>query len=651
MRKLSIGLLITSILAICLPYSFAAEETEVSFISQSRVWITDRSNLTFSFTESSGSGISNAEVEISSSALLGRSAIRAIISKPSSVEYQKIFETDAITETDRVFQFTLPGNRLEFSGAGAYALRITLYIRGEAKRVTSFISFLPKKLNINELKVATVLPLNVFGGLTPTESVLNDKAANSFVQNQSLSTILNLGDSISNVTWLLDSDTLKLAQSVLANREISRPEPHELSAEQISGAESWLASLQITANTENSFVVPAEEPLALKELGLNRLAQLSITNSNFVTDYFAGRAFDLISVAPKGGYTDFESDWLSNQGIKFNILNSKAYPPQNSTFTPNGVVQDGSGNKAPVVDNYASRLFTEAISSSSNSGTYQAAFAGDLLITALEQPALNRFIVLMPDTNASGITDAKFLSAISAIKSPWINSVKLSKFKTQDIGSRNRESVSTQVSESAKNLIKESKATKENLASLISGAVEETQIDAAILRLTNSRVDEKTLQQLQNQTRDFLSGLNDAVRIMSAGSVVFPSESAKVPITVRNDLSVPIQIRIITTGVPAVRVIPDAVAEMNIAPGRRKSIEIPTRLIGTDTAYLQLQIVDMNGKKIGEPNLIQVSSSAYAQAAAWVVGAAFALLLLFAIRNTIKRIRSSRIGSGENMKL
>jgi hypothetical protein len=138
---------------------------------------------------------------------------------------------------------------------------------------------------------------------------------------------------------------------------------------------------------------------------------------------------------------------------------------------------------------------------------------------------------------------------------------------------------------------------------------------------------------------------------MSTGSVIFPNEFAKVPITVRNDLSVPIQIGIITSGIPAVRVIPESVADMQIAPGRRKSIEIPTRLIGTDTAYLQLQIVDSNGKRIGAPIAIEVSSSAYAQAAAWVIGAAFGLLLLFAIRNTVKRIRSSRNNSQENMEL
>jgi hypothetical protein len=168
------------------------------------------------------------------------------------------------------------------------------------------------------------------------------------------------------------------------------------------------------------------------------------------------------------------------------------------------------------------------------------------------------------------------------------------------------------------------------------------------MRAGNVVADSKTSSHLKKQTALFIDQLNDAVRIMSAGSVIFPNENAKVPITVRNDLSVPIKIHIETSGLPAVRVIPGEVEDMQIAPGRRKSIEIPTRLIGTDTAYLQLQISDTNGKHIGKPIFIQLSSSAYAQAAAWVIGAAFALLLVFAIRNTLKRIRASRDGSREN---
>lgn len=651
MKKFGLVLFTFLLTALSLQSSHAASDTTANFISQSRVWVNEKTNVTFNFTESTDNGISNAEIEISKQPLLGRSAVRNIIDNPKSVDYELIYETPSIVQSENLYSFIVPGSRFKFSGAGTYALRITVYVRGEAQKITSFIAYFPKNTSIKKLNVSTVFPLTIKSGLTPTDTILNDKSADSFLPNKSMNSILDLGKSIRNVTWLLDPDTIKLAQVVSANTEISRPEPHELNAEQIGGAQNWLGSLLSVANTENSFVIPSEDTLALKNSNLNRLAKMSISNTRHVKDYFGGSNFKLVTVPQSGGYSDDEISWLQNQNINFNIYNSLAFPAQNSVFTPNGVVQDGYGDKAPVVDNYSSKLFTDAISGEIHPGMYQAAFTGDLLITALEQPSRNRFMVVMPDTNTSGITNAKFASAISALNAPWISNAKLREFTSQGIGSRNRESTSNKFSKEPLAIIKNAKLTKSNLASLIAGAVEETQIDSAMLRLANLGSDKKTKSQIQKETQEFLAELNDAVRIMSSGSVVFPSESARVPITVRNDLSVAISIRIITSGLPAVRVIPEPVAEMTIAPGRRESIEIPTRLIGTDTAYLKLQIVDLENKRIGAPILIQVSSSAYAQAAAWVVGAAFALLLLFAIRNTVKRVRSSREGSRENMKL
>jgi len=637
-----------------LPTSFANEEQiSVNLISQSHVWITDRPNISFVIEDESGNTISNAEVEISKSALLGRSAIRSIIAKPNSVDYKRIFETTTLAQNENQYTLTLPGPRLKFSGAGTYALRIKVYVRGEAKTLTSFISFLPESIRLNNLNVATVLPMVVNSGLTPDNLVLNDKAANSFLNDAGLNSVLSSSKSMQNVTWLLDSDTLRLAQSISANQAITMPENHDLSEEQISGAQTWLDELPKYVNSENTYLLPTGNvnTVALKDSGHNRLAKFSILDSQYVSDFLEGISLKKITIAPKGDYSDAGFTWLNSQQISFNLLNSKAYPAKSSTYTPNAVVRDGAGAVAPVVDQYASALFTDAISSATNAGMYQAAFAGDLLITSLEQPGVQRFIVLKPDTNRDGITNQKFRNTVSSLSAPWIKQVSLSKFKDSKVGSRVRNQVVNRISNTAKNLMNLTHETKRNLASLIAGATEETQIDFAILRLANSSADEKTQNQLHTQIRDYLDRLNGAVRIMSSGTVVFPSESAKVPITIRNDLSVPIEIGIVTSGLPAVRVLPQSVDDMQIAPGRRKSIEIPTRLIGTDTAYLQLQIVDLNGKRIGNPILIQVSSSAYAQAAAWVIGAAFALLLLFAIRNTLKRLRATRDGSQENMKL
>ena len=654
MNKFLSGLLISFLLIFNLPISNAAKPNNtIDLKSQTKLWLTDRANITFTIAETSGNQISNAEVAISTDALLGRSAIRQVIKKPNTVNYRSIFETATIEQNENEYSFTMPGSKWQFNGAGTYALRITVYVRGEAQKVTSFISFLPKSVTINKLRVSTVLPLIVNSGLTPNDSTLNDDTANLFLDGAGINSVLSVGRKIKNATWVLDSDTLRLAQSIATSNVIASPEIHNATEEQISGAENWLAKVITTVNSQNAFVAPTGnvDSVALNNENYKRIAALSLSDTQYVTDYFAGLEFKKITIAPDGDYPNSGFEWLKSNQIKTNLLNSEAYPAQDSTYTPNGVVRDGVGNKSPVIDRYASGLFSDAIGSDINSGMYQAAFAGDLLITALEQPGVKRFLVIKPDINQTDITDAKFKFASTALKAPWLAQVKLSKFQDFNVGNRNRNATENKLNQSTKDLVKSARTTKSNLASLISGAIEEKQLDFAILRAANEVADKSTKESLNVETTKFLDQLNDAVRIMSAGSVIFPNENAKVPITVRNDLSVPIEIHIETVGLPSVRVIPDSVEDLEIAPGRRKSIEIPTRLIGTDTAYLQLQIADSNGKHIGQPILIQLSSSAYAQAAAWVIGAAFALLLVFAIRNTLKRIRARRGNSRENTEL
>lgn len=654
MNKFLSGLLISFLLIFNLPISNATKPTNsIDLKSQTKLWLTDRANITFTIAETSGNQISNAEVAISTDALLGRSAIRQVIKKPNTIDYRSIFETATIEQNENEYSFTMPGSKWQFNGAGTYALRITVYVRGEAQKVTSFISFLPKSVTINKLRVSTVLPLIVDSGLTPNDSILNDDTANLFLDGAGINSVLSVGRTIKNATWVLDSDTLRLAQSIATGNVIASPEIHDANEDQISGAENWLAKVITTVNSQNAFVAPTGnvDSVALNSENYKRIAALSLSDTQYVTDYFAGLEFRKITIAPDGDYPNSGFEWLKSNQIKTNLLNSEAYPAQDSTYTPNGVVRDGVGNKSPVIDQYASGLFSDAIGSDINSGMYQAAFAGDLLITALEQPGVKRFLVIKPEINQTDITDAKFKFSSTALKAPWLAQVKLSKFQDFKVGNRNRNATENKLNQSTKDLIKSARTTKSNLASLISGAIEEKQLDFAILRAANEVAVKSTQESLNVETTKFLDQLNDAVRIMSAGSVIFPNENAKVPITVRNDLSVPIEIHIETVGLPSVRVIPDSVEDLEIAPGRRKSIEIPTRLIGTDTAYLQLQITDSNGKHIGRPILIQLSSSAYAQAAAWVIGAAFALLLIFAIRNTLKRIRASRGNSRENTEL
>ena len=128
--------------------------------------------------------------------------------------------------------------------------------------------------------------------------------------------------------------------------------------------------------------------------------------------------------------------------------------------------------------------------------------------------------------------------------------------------------------------------------------------------------------------------------LMSSGAVLFPREESVVPITIRNDLPVAVTIRLVAKGEPMVRVTPTNVGLITIQPGKRKSIEIPTKLAGSDIAFLTLRLADKDGHEFGERTRIQLSSSAYAQAASYFVGAAALLLMMMIVINAVRRVRT-----------
>ena len=92
------------------------------------------------------------------------------------------------------------------------------------------------------------------------------------------------------------------------------------------------------------------------------------------------------------------------------------------------------------------------------------------------------------------------------------------------------------------------------------------------------------------------------------------------------------------------RVEPTARTPLDINAGKRVSIELPTRVTGSGTAYLQLWLETNDGSMIGDAVILDIRSAAYARVASYLVAAAFVTLLLLIAMNTIRRIRLRRRG-------
>lgn len=132
------------------------------------------------------------------------------------------------------------------------------------------------------------------------------------------------------------------------------------------------------------------------------------------------------------------------------------------------------------------------------------------------------------------------------------------------------------------------------------------------------------------------------VTISSAGTVSFPGESGRVPVTVSNDLDIAVTVGLTVTATPAYRVSADPVEPITVPPGQRLSLEVPVTLVGSEPLQVTAQLLTPAGEPYGTGETFTVRTSAYSRVAAWAVGLAFAALVVMAAASVVRRVRQRR---------
>lgn len=136
-----------------------------------------------------------------------------------------------------------------------------------------------------------------------------------------------------------------------------------------------------------------------------------------------------------------------------------------------------------------------------------------------------------------------------------------------------------------------------------------------------------------------LAATRDRVRPVSGGQVTLASATSRVPVTVVNDLDVPVKVGVKLIGDPAVRLVqPDQVL-IDIPPGQKVGTEIAVQLLGAGELPVELQLTTPAGRPYGEPTKLTLRTTAYGAAATYVVAAAFIALAVTIVISTVRRRR------------
>ncbi len=174
---------------------------------------------------------------------------------------------------------------------------------------------------------------------------------------------------------------------------------------------------------------------------------------------------------------------------------------------------------------------------------------------------------------------------------------------------------------------------------------------SALLRTESSawRSQPDTGQALLNTVRSQLSTQMNQVRVLSVGTLTFSGDTGRIPVTIENNLDRSVTVGVDLRATPAIRLESEPLTGITVEPGRLASVDIEARVVGGTTLPVRVQLLTPDGAPFATPARIEVESTAYARAAAWVVAIAFVAIVIFVVVGVIRRIRlasSSDAGSG-----
>ncbi len=602
----------------------AADEGDAHIQSVSTQWLTSNRDLsvTILLRSSEAHDVVDVHTSYSKSPLIGRSQVGDVLKNRALPALTRISTTTFtnVDAGDQQLSLTLTREQFKINKRGAYVFHFEVQYGDNTTPLNLLMPYVSLAGFTQPLQLVTLWSVASEPTITSSGETVDENAAQQFDAGNPLDAIVSAGNQ--RVTWLTDPDIVTTADSL--------------------GAVGWKEALLSQSSASERFTLPtANADIAtLLEANQKDAVALATQPINDAPLIYIPRTGDLKAQTWKS---------LAERNATV-VVSDRCYPSSTSTYTTNGIYKNANIKQtALVADSQMSDLMTVAISHHSDAVAYQQALLSDSLITQLERPNTQRVVVLNPRTANVHVDAVNAKAALSVVNAPWTSAMSVAKAVTFHSGSRTHTGCATRyMVKSTLSQVMDSNRARRKLRALIANTSEEQTLLTSILRTSSMNLRKTRLRAMTQDLSSFTEKLLGSVKIMSAGAVILPAEQGKVPITINNSLSVPATITITAVGEPAVRVIPQEVMEIQIGAGKRKSIEIPVRLIGSDVGFVNLQLKDSSGRAVGAPVRIQLSSSAYAAVARWVMGFAGVLLLLLLLRRGNWRIRRLLTASRKN---
>jgi len=555
------------------------------------------------------------------------------------------------------FSLKVPVDRLGLGGAGVYPVGVDIRanapneLRNTVGRLRTFAPYMPDPKAAGTVDVAYVVPFTGAPTAVADGSLLNSSLADDLAPRGRLGQLLSLASN-STVTPAIDPNLVAEAATLAGDHSVRQPAPSKVAGDRDAAA--FVTGMKSLVASRKALVLPFADTdlVSLDHNGLTEplTGLAALTASSAATSGLSGP----VTAMPADGYADAAAlDTVAGSGIRRIVLSAASLPdlavgtPAVSIPTNEGVltaiVTDPGllpaagapiGVDAPILNRQRFLAETSLLALATPVGsTYRVVAAlphdGDVTATTRE--------LLHPPAEATWVA-TKPLDAVLAGKQPRYAGTLTYPTATRD------EELTPGTVEAVRQLLDRSGSLVD-----IAGARENAGAvwQRAALRGTSIawRTDPYGGFALVRADAGLLDNQLGRVRLSVPLLVTLTGSSGSFPVTVNNQLNVPVTVYIRITSPNKGIVDPGDVQKVEVDAKRRVTSRFTANSERGGVVRLSAQLVTPHGEPLGAGTAFTIRVTQYGIVGWLILAAGLVLLMATAVYRQVRAHRRSKAGA------
>ncbi|MGA0010483.1 MAG: DUF6049 family protein [Candidatus Nanopelagicales bacterium] len=613
---------------------------------------------------------------VSSSPIASRRDLRIAATSDSAYTTQPIYTSaspviDVLSPGAIVnYRLVVDADELPLNEPGVYVMAVDTIGYGpngyavlDTERI--LVPYMPDE--VTPVNITWLWPLATTPSQAPDDVLLGEAIPRDLAPRGRLNDLLTAGESSRSITWVVDPQLLEVAADMSDGYLVDRAGKVRAGT-RAQAAADWLVRARELLGparpkdpeqrTRPMWAMPYADPdaNALESASLTTDLVRATTSAPLLIESELRRApGGTLAWAANSRPTQSALDVLASAGVRAVVVRDRAAPVViDRGYTPSGIVDvEASGGRvrALVIDPGLLKALEMPQSGQASVLAARQRFMAELAYVALEPAVGARYLIAAAPSPRWDTSPRLLRALIASIQSTeWAKIVPVDDvlaLPTPDTGRSYRPKPGGGRAFDSDYLarLESIRAGIESLRTVLTDPLPVTgPITSALLRAESSawRSRPREGKRMLNSIDVSLAATASMVRVVPRENVVLSGDSGSVPVTVTNDLDQPVRVGLVLTAGNSARLAAEPVAAVEIAPGKRASLEVPVRIIGGDPLDVAVQLTDPAGGAFGEPVALELRTTAYSRAALWVAIAAASLLVLLVIFDIVRRSRGRR---------